>query len=829
VQDVESVAAMAREGEKATDEQRGQTNAPTAPLAPGARPRGGLPRVAARRSALIRAVLLLLAVLSAGAGLGALRELKSGKGRLGLIAASDGRVLFVYAGGPAALAGVAPGDVLTTGGRGAASPGAAPLPLVAGFTALSIVRNGSYVLVWLRAGASSPLERFSIEVDLAVASVLWLAGMVVAFARRRRAGGISIAVASFAAAAAVCALTARDSAATWPWIVFAPAVLCALGALVLAHLTVALGHGVGGRTRGLIAGVAGLPAGVALFAGLTSTAGTFAIEVWIAATAGVLALLAIVAPILAYLRTAHEPTRRITRLVLLAAVVGLVPLYLGPALTAAAAFAGKPLTVPSLELTPWWSALGLAVMACLQGVVFTARDLRRVERAVWTGLSFALSALVLGALCSVPVLVWDPFPRALALAGAALAFPFTQRAVENLLLAGVRRPRADYGAGLRVAERAAALETTPAALAATVAATLATPLRVRGATLLLRDDEAGGYAVVAPPALNLPSDALVPAHAAATILERAVGHPAGVLISQATSSTSLSMSPSGEPWAYLFALGSLWMPLWWDGSPRGALVVGPPLCGDPFDAADLDGVGNIAAVLALAFHAFDLIGRLRERTATLGALTHRLSHAHEQERAHLSHELHDVVAQELIALTRQLRRYSDGRVAPPDIQADMLAAAQDALTATRRICNGLRPAILDLGLVPALRDLVADAREDESKTEVSLSVDGREQRLVADLEFALFRVAQEGLGNALAHAEARQVRVEVVFDAEMVVRVRDDGRGFVAPARFEDFPGDHLGLIGMRERLDEFGGVLTLTTAPRGGTILEARAPLLRE
>jgi len=289
-----------------------------------------------------------------------------------------------------------------------------------------------------------------------------------------------------------------------------------------------------------------------------------------------------------------------------------------------------------------------------------------------------------------------------------------------------------------------------------------------------------------------------------------------------------------------------WAPLCWNNRQGAVLLLGPRRSGEPYDIPDLEEIGGLCGVLALAFGSLDLIASLRERTATLGHLTHRLAHAHEQERAHLSHELHDVVAQELIALTRQLRRYSDGRVAPPAIQADMLAAAQDALTATRRICNGLRPAILDLGLVPALRDLVADTVERAATTEVSLSVSGREQRMVEDLEFALFRVAQEGLTNALTHARARQVRLEVVFEASdpgmdagtgtgmgqsvevttVSLRVRDDGRGFVPPARFEDLPGDHLGLIGMRERLAEFGGQLTLTSTPGQGTVLEAYAPL---
>jgi signal transduction histidine kinase len=281
----------------------------------------------------------------------------------------------------------------------------------------------------------------------------------------------------------------------------------------------------------------------------------------------------------------------------------------------------------------------------------------------------------------------------------------------------------------------------------------------------------------------------------------------------------------GAAAASLRRLGAaLWTPLWWDNAQRGALCLGPRLDGDEYQRDDVEGVIGLAGLLALSFHTQELVAHLRERTDALVALNHRLSEAHEQERAHLSRELHDVVAQELIALTRQLRRYGDGATPPPAIWADMLAAAQDALTATRRICNGLRPAILDLGLAPALRDLVAAASEREGAPEVSLSIEGDEQRLAGELEFALFRVAQEGLNNALSHSGARQIRVEALFNGGVRLRVRDDGQGFRVPRRFEDLPGDHLGLIGMRERLAQLGGALTIASEPGRGTVLEASA-----
>jgi signal transduction histidine kinase len=270
---------------------------------------------------------------------------------------------------------------------------------------------------------------------------------------------------------------------------------------------------------------------------------------------------------------------------------------------------------------------------------------------------------------------------------------------------------------------------------------------------------------------------------------------------------------------------TLWVPLWWDDAQRGALVLGPRVGEDPYEESDLRQISALAGTLALALNAQQLVSHLHARTTSLVALTHRLSQAHEQERAHLSRELHDVVAQELIALTRQLRRYSHESPPPPAIWADMLAAAQDALTATRRICNGLRPAMLDLGLVPALRDLVAEVADREGGPEVSLTVAGPERRLSSEVEFVLFRVAQEGLNNALAHSGAGQVRVEACFEEGVCLRVRDDGGGFVVPARFEDLPGDHLGLIGMRERLAELGGILILTSTPGQGTVLEAHVP----
>jgi len=840
--------------------------------------------VAAARRAAIPLALVLLAILVAAAGLTTAADLLlGGRTHLGLLAANSGRVLLVDPLGPAARAGLAPGDLLVTGG-GAATVGATVATVAARGGTLTTGAAGSFALFRPVAAAPSAVALPGDAVALAAALALWLSGIIAGLPRRRVPAGRLYALAAFALAVAILALTERDGADAWPWLALAPAALVGLAALLLAHLAAALGRMPPRRVTAAVAVVAGLPAIVALLG--ASVALPSLTDAWVAATLAVLAVAVIVVPPAFYARTTAEPTRRRLRVALLAGAVGLLPFYLWPGLLTAATLSGHSqdllpllrdlLHLPaSAALSPLWSLLGVLPMAALYATLFNGRDGRRLDRYARVGLAHTLAAAADALVVAAALTTWNGAVIGVAVIAAIVAFPPLERTVERLLEQAVSRRQPDYRAALRRVENLAVGAATTAELAAGAVDALEATLQIRAVTLLVRglDCPADRYRVVARRGASSSAHAdwslgsaeptLGPAlpaagEGSASDHPRTAGEGVGrggavVRLNglQCPDAADAAPAPLALPLTWPFgdeALRALdavrWAPLWWNNRQGAVLLLGPRRSGEPYDVLDLEEIGALCGVLALAFGSLDLIANLRERTATLGHLTHRLAHAHEQERAHLSHELHDVVAQELIALTRQLRRYSDGRVAPAAIQADMLAAAQDALAATRRICNGLRPAILDLGLVPALRDLVADTAERATATEVSLSVSGREQRMAEDLEFALFRVAQEGLTNALTHARARQARLEVVFEgpgprmgpgsrtgqseevATVCLRVRDDGRGFVPPARFEDLPGDHLGLIGMRERLAEFGGQLTLTSTPGQGTVLEACAPL---
>jgi signal transduction histidine kinase len=779
--------------------------------------------------------------------------------RLGLVATHDGRVVLLAPDGAAARAGIRPGDIVSAvNAEGLRGHGFSALPSATnGLVAVGVGTPGRRTLYLLSLDSlrgPSSAEAAGDGIALAAALALWVSGLMAGLPRRRDRAIRLYALAAFALSLALCALVARDGPLFWSWPVLTPALLIGLAALLGA--TLMLSRPRPARLSRALRALLGLGALAMALAALGAALDAYrplpsAVASATAALLGLLALAAIVAPLALHAGAYAEPPRRRLRVALLATLLGLLPPLIWPGLTALAAVMGRAVALsPPAGVSSLWSAAGLIPMAALYGALAWERPgtpyvyapggvhyARRLDLYARVGLSYVLAVALCGGLLAAlwPLLL---FPLPVALATAALAlFPFVQRGAERLIEQSVRRPLPDYDTALRLLEGLAATVTTPDQLAREVVTRLPALLQVRRVTVLLREvgEPPGRYRIVTrdSPGQGYAS----PSAASMEPLLAGGGAAPGALVqlddlpdpSPADGQAGVRHGPvaaRGAVSAAGLADAALWTPLRWGGAQRGLLALGPRLSGDAFDGRDLDGVASVAGVLTLAFQTLELVGHLHERTDTLVSLTHRLSHAHEQERAHLSRELHDVVAQELIALTRQLRRYGDGRAPSPEIWADMLAAAQDALAHTRRICNGLRPAILDLGLVPALRDLVSEAGERPGVTEVSLTVDGPEQRFPGEREFALFRVAQEGLSNALAHAAARQVRVEVHFDGAVRLRVRDDGRGFVAPARFEDLPGDHLGLIGMRERLAEFGGTLTVDSTPGRGTVLETCMPL---
>jgi signal transduction histidine kinase len=208
-------------------------------------------------------------------------------------------------------------------------------------------------------------------------------------------------------------------------------------------------------------------------------------------------------------------------------------------------------------------------------------------------------------------------------------------------------------------------------------------------------------------------------------------------------------------------------------------------------------------------------------------LTRRLATAAEDERRRVSRDLHDSLGQLQAGLglaVAAARRTPGLPVAAGERLAEAGRLVDELARETHALAVRLRPTALDdFGLAAALAQLAADWSA-RTGLPVGLQTDGLGAgRLAAEVETAVYRLVQEALTNVQKHARASWVGVSVTRPAGRVtVTVEDDGVGFdpsgVVPGR--------LGLLGMKERVDQAGGTLQVESVPGGGTTLLARFAL---
>jgi signal transduction histidine kinase len=172
-----------------------------------------------------------------------------------------------------------------------------------------------------------------------------------------------------------------------------------------------------------------------------------------------------------------------------------------------------------------------------------------------------------------------------------------------------------------------------------------------------------------------------------------------------------------------------------------------------------------------------------------------------EERHRLARELHDSVTQSLFSLDLHAKAIAtylkrDPQQAEAQIQ-QLRQITHDTLREMRSLIFDLRPTSLkDIGLVPALRQWIEHLRRPDGP-ELVLHATG-ERRIPAEVEQDLFRIAQEALSNAIKHAGARHIVVELTIESEQAtLRVTDDGCGFDPVALFQT-NRRAFGLIGMR-------------------------------
>jgi PAS domain S-box-containing protein len=212
----------------------------------------------------------------------------------------------------------------------------------------------------------------------------------------------------------------------------------------------------------------------------------------------------------------------------------------------------------------------------------------------------------------------------------------------------------------------------------------------------------------------------------------------------------------------------------------------------------------------------------------LRKLSNHIENIREQERLHISREIHDELGQHLTVLKMDVSRLakklnSAAEGSQTDFQ-NILIAINEMVLAVRRISTELRPGLLDdLGITAAMEWYSHDFEKRTGiKTSFMSSVD--EENLKKEWAIALFRIFQESLTNVARHSEASEVDVSLVKEGkQLVLLIEDNGRGFdpqEGPER------KTLGILGMKERAMMLGGTYSIQGSPGKGTLVEVIIPL---
>jgi signal transduction histidine kinase len=207
---------------------------------------------------------------------------------------------------------------------------------------------------------------------------------------------------------------------------------------------------------------------------------------------------------------------------------------------------------------------------------------------------------------------------------------------------------------------------------------------------------------------------------------------------------------------------------------------------------------------------------VRHQLAEVEESRARIVAAADEERHRLERDLHDGAQQRLISIGLDLRHVQQG-LGPGESEARVeldsaVGALGDAVEELRELARGVRPATLDGGLGPALRELA-------SRSPIPTEVRATDERFDGEIEAAAYFVANEALANAVKHAEGSSVVVRAGREnGRLTLSVSDDGRGGASPGR-------GTGLTGIADRVEALGGNLSISSRHGQGTTLTAELP----
>ena len=213
------------------------------------------------------------------------------------------------------------------------------------------------------------------------------------------------------------------------------------------------------------------------------------------------------------------------------------------------------------------------------------------------------------------------------------------------------------------------------------------------------------------------------------------------------------------------------------------------------------------------------------------AVQRQLFQHRESERTQIARDLHDGPLQDLIATSFGLveAMSTDEKEDRLRKMRKIQEAMQRNIRDLRVFCNDLRPPVLaPFGLEKTIQSHMESFRMrfPDIKIYLTLMPDGK--RIPENIRMTMYRIFQELMNNIVKHAHATELRVSLFLDqSQVVLEVKDNGVGFHVPTDWMEVAQQgHLGLIGMRERIESIGGTMAIYAMPGRGTRIEVTAPL---
>lgn len=268
------------------------------------------------------------------------------------------------------------------------------------------------------------------------------------------------------------------------------------------------------------------------------------------------------------------------------------------------------------------------------------------------------------------------------------------------------------------------------------------------------------------------------------------------------------------------------------GNLIGILSLGEKQSESAYSEDEIDMLMTMANEAAIALENARMLDSIKNQQRQVEQLLAQAVLAQEDERKRISADLHDSVAQWLVAASYRAQTCGqvlsgDGNAEARDELTNLESTITKSLKELRRVVIGLRPpALEELGLTHSLRQILEELRADgiDCKfNEVGIPI-----RLSPSVEIAAYRIVQEAIANIRKHAGATKVNLRLQFQEDkLMVEIRDNGRGFALSQTLDSAISiGRMGLLGMKQRAEMLGGDIKIKTTEGAGTMITLRLPI---